>query len=68
MEDILVQASEVRDLGVIITPDIKFTAHISKVISKVNQRVSYFTKWCHSWSKSNFMGFLIFSKFKDDKW
>ena len=44
MNDILVQASEVRDLGVIITPDSNFTNHISKVISMVNQRVGYFLR------------------------
>ena len=39
--NIMIDNDEVRDLGVIITPDCDYKSHISKVISKINQRVGY---------------------------
>ena len=41
MNDIMLDNDEVRDLGVIISPDGSYKAHISKTISKINQRVGY---------------------------
>lgn len=53
----ITDSEEVRDLGIYITPEVNFKFHISKVISKVNQRIGYllrsfkcrkpeFMKWC----------------------
>ena len=40
-DEIMIDNDEVRDLGVIISPDCNYKSHISKVISKINQRVGY---------------------------
>ena len=40
-EEIMIDNDEVRDLGVIISPDGSYKAHISKTISKINQRIGY---------------------------
>ena len=37
--DIFVQSDEVKDLGVLISPDGSFDKHISNIIAKVNQRI-----------------------------
>ena len=42
LDDMVIQSEDVRDLGVTISSDMSFDKHISKVISKVNQRVGFF--------------------------
>ena len=42
--DIISDSDEVRDLGVIISPDGSYNCHINRVITKVNQRIGYFLR------------------------
>ena len=44
IEEIMLDNEEVRDLGITISPECNYKSHISKVISKINQRVGYFLR------------------------
>ena len=46
--EIMINNDEVRYLGVIISSDGTYKAHISKTISKINQRVGYLLRTLHS--------------------
>ena len=41
MEEVIDQFSSLRDLGIIMSDDAKFSAHIDKVITKVRQKVGW---------------------------
>ena len=44
MEEVITGSEAVRDLGVIISPDGSYQKHITKIISKVNQKIGFFLR------------------------
>ena len=51
LKEIMLDNDEVRDLGVIISPDGLYKTHISKTILKINQRVGYLLRTFKNRSK-----------------
>ena len=50
MENVIDEKDELRDLGVIMSKDMKFSKHVAKICSSVRQK----TGWIHSVVGRNF--------------